>query len=535
MYDLLIKNGTIADGTGAKAYRADIAVKDGEIARIGASLEEPALRELEAAGLTVSPGFIDAHTHTDRHLLFGRDGYNYLEQGVTTQITGPCGISHVPYYDDCSKDKIAEVDEAFRQQANRIAGSFASYIEHLHGMRLGTNYAFFAAQGNIRGKVMGFGADTPTADQMDRMKALLAEAMQLGFLGFSTGLIYPPSAYAGQEELLALAEVAVEYGGIYSTHIRNEGNGLLEAVEEAIAIGERAGIPVIISHLKVVGRHNEGLSQRVVALIEEANARGVRVSGDMYPYTGGSGGLSSFLPPKYAAQGAQALRDHLRSAEFRDRVRADLFSCADGFESNLYSAGYENCLVARADQTPQAVGKTLEQLAQERGAAPFDALCDLLIENPGDVQMIFFNQNESDMLRFLTHPLVCSGSDWSEYKTHFPAEQAGGAHPRGTATAVRRLELIRDKNLLSMEESIRRITSLTADLAGLGGIGRIEEGLAADLCVFDYQKLRAHADYTHPFRKNDGIEYVVLGGEVVVEQGAANGILNGRVLTRSSR
>lgn len=530
MYDLLIKNGTLIDGTGAPRFAADLAVQDGRIARIAPQITEPARRVIDARGLMVSPGFIDTHTHSDGTILDpGSTGYNHLEDGATTELAGQCGSLAAPYYGEYSPD-CGVSEETYKE----ICQSYTSFFAYADSIPHGANLAFFAGQGPIRGKVMGLGAGKPDAAQLEEMRALMREAMECGCLGFSTGLVYTPSVFAGTEELIEIAKVAHAYGGVYTTHIRGEGNQLKDSIEEALVIGRASGIPVNISHIKVIGHHNEGASREIIDYIEENRKAGMTITADQYPFTGGSAPLISQIPPKYLTEGKEiGLRRLVESAELRRQAEWSIFHETDEFESNIYSAGYEGCLIAGAYKTAEHVGKTLAQLAEETGKAPFDAAIDLLAANEGIVQGIYFSQNQSDLLRFLSQPWVMAGSDWSDYAAPVdPATRAGG-HPRAVSTMVHRLELIRDYGLWSLEDAVHRLTGMPAEVYGLPTIGRLKEGLAADITIFDYAALHTEADYDHPFRRNRGIEYVIVNGGIAVEHGTFTGLKNGKVLRMS--
>ncbi len=533
MFDILIKNGTVVDGTGKPRFTADIAVKDGVIAAIEPNITAEAQEVIDAQGKVVTPGFIDHHSHSDSSFIYGTDAYNYLEQGVTTQIGGQCGSGPVPYYDGLMDDSKDTTPPEKWQKIRDFCDDFKTFTDHVDTMELGTNMAFYAAQGNIRGRVMDFRDDKPTEEEMKRMEELMAQAMECGFLGFTTGLVYAPSVYAGTDELVRLAHVAAKYGGNYASHIRGEGSKVVQSVEEAIEIGRRAGIPVIISHLKVLGRHNEGMSKEVIEVIEKANAEGVFVRADQYPFPASAAPLSAQVPPKYLTEGIAALVAKLGDKAMRDKIRHSIFHEYDEFESSMYQAGSENCLISQSPKAPECVGKTLAQLAEEWGGDGVDALCEVLIRNDGHASGIYFSQNESDMRRIISHPYVVCGSDSGDYSQHFDREKVAGGHPRGIGTFTRRIEILRDGNLRTMEEIIRSMTGQTAEIAKLSGVGTLEVGKRADICVLDYENVRCNADFIHPFRKNDGVDVVLVGGKVAVRGGEATGVKNGVFLRRA--
>ena len=535
MYDILIQNGFVADGSGKPGYKADVAVRDGKIQKIAPNITGPAKEIINAKGLVVAPGFIDCHNHSDSYIFWGTDAYNSLEQGVTTQICGNCGDSPAPYWEgamlrlkqSCSPEEFARCATLCRTPA--------SFFEAVDRASLGVNMAFFLGHNAIRGRVMGYSPETPTGEELTAMQDYVRQAMECGYLGYSSGLAYAPSVYADTEELTALAKVMAPYGGVYSSHIRSEGDHAVEAVAEAIRVGEAAGVAVQISHLKVVGKHNEGLADTLLQMIDDANARGVTVTGDQYPYTAGSAPLHSQIPPKYHENGVKALLDQIKNPACREKILYDIFHETDVFESLIYAAGFEGCLIAALRDTPEFVGQTLAELARKQGKAPFDVFCDLLIANEGVGQGIYFNQNDSDMQKILAHPQVFGGSDSSNYPDErFDPETVGGRHVRGNTTMVRRLELQRELGLMSMEEAVHRITGAPAKAMHLNDQGFLEEGKPANITVFDYKNLCARGTYDHPYRKNEGISYVLVNGVVAVRDGGCTGSRAGKLLRRES-
>ena len=533
MYEVLIKNGLIVDGSGGPAFYADLAVKDGKIAKIAPNIACEAAQVIDATGLQVTPGFIDNHSHSDSSVFTGSDSYNYLEQGVTTQIAGQCGSSPAP----CSEADLADAKkklspEEFEKWAEK-AKSPASFMKAAEQATFGTNMAFFIGQGSIREKTLGYSDAAPTKEQMEQMQADLIEAMEAGYLGVSSGLVYAPSVYASTEELIELSKVMEPYGGIYASHIRGEGNNVLRSVQEAIRIGEEAKVPVLISHLKVMGKHNEGTSQDLLKEIEDANGRGVTVWADQYPYTASSAPLSSQIPPKYLVGGIPALLERLADPAVRPKVLYSIFHEVDEFESGIYSAGFDGTLIVSASKTPEYVNKTIGQIAREEQKEPIDALCDVLIANDGRMQGVYFNQCASDLLRIMAHPKVFMGSDWSDYEdARVDPEHPGSGHPRGTASTVRRLELVRDFRLRTMEESVRNLTFDTAQAMNLPEHGLLKEGWDANVCILDYDRLHATADFAHPYRKSQGIHWVLVNGKIAVKDGIALGVRAGKVLKR---
>lgn len=534
MFDILIQNGLIADGSAAAAYAADLAIENGRIVKIAPGITEPAREVIDAKGLIVAPGFIDCHNHSDPYVFLGTDAYNCLEQGVTTQICGNCGDSCAPYFDGAMLRLKQSVSEEEFSRFAELSATPASFMDTVEKASLGANMAFFVGHNALRGKVMGFSPNAPDSKQLQAMQAYVREAMDCGYLGYSSGLAYAPSAYATTQELIGLAKVMAPYGGIYASHIRSEGDDAVNALEEAIRVGEEAGVQVQISHLKVIGKHNEGLADTLLRMIDAANNRGVRVYADQYPYTAGSAPLRSQIPPKYHAGGVKALLERMKDPVQRQKMLNDIFHKTEAFESLLYAAGFDGCLIATLPITPEKAGRTLTQLAREQGKTPFDALCDLLIENDGVGQGIYFNQNDSDMMKILAHPRVFGGSDSSNYPdARFNPDTLGGRHVRGNTTMVRRLELQRDLRLCSMEEAIRRVTGAPAEAMHLAGQGFLRLGYDANITVFDYARLHARGSYSHPYRENEGIHSVLVNGAVAVKNGRCTGLRAGKLLRRN--
>lgn len=528
MYDILIKNGQIVDGSGNPAFYGDIAVKNGKIAKIANNIDADAGEIIDAGGKQVTPGFIDNHTHSDESVFYGSDSYNFLEQGVTTQVVGNCGISPAPITID--KNRLS--DENYRRRVE-IARTPTSFMKAAEKQSFGTNMAFLMGHSALREKVLGYSDAAPTNEQLKVMQGDLTEAMEAGFLGVSTGLVYAPSVYATTEELIELAKVIKSYKGIYVSHIRGEGDNSLRSVKEAIRIGKEAEVPVLISHLKVMGKHNEGMSALILKEIDEANAHGVRVYADQYPYTAGSASLASQIPPKYIVGGMTALLERLKSPEIRKQILYSIFNETDEFESCIYAAGFDGTLIVSAEKTPEYLNKTIGQIAKEENKEPIDVLADVLIANNGIMLGVYFNQSASDLMRIMGHPKVFLGSDWSDYVNEkADPETEGKCHPRGTASTVRRLELVRDFHLRTMEESIKNLTYDTAQAMNIAELGMLKEGWDANICVIEYDRLHATADYAHPFRKNQGIHYVIVNGELAVRDGNAIGVRAGKVLKR---
>jgi len=472
-FDLIIKNGKIVDGTGEKEpFAADMGIIGGTIAKIGTIGDADAEKIIDAEGLFVTPGFIDFHSHGDSSLLFGSDAYNQLEQGITTEMCGQCGSSPVPYctaneygYDvkNISSEQLEYIRELWRDYRSVFAG--------LEKQGLGTNVGLVAAHGEIRKHVMGYSPEKPTAEQLGKMCEWVRQGMECGCFGLSTGLIYPPGVYGDTDEIIELAKVVAEYGGFYVSHIRGESFKLLSAVEECICVGETCGITSVISHHKVCNQKNAGLSAVTLKMIDEANARGTRVRADQYPFLACSTGLISSLPPSYATDGIKVLVERLNDPEFREKAKKALSIDSEEYENMFMAASPEGSLIVGAPKTKEYIGKTIAEVAILMGCDEIDAAIDLLILNRGVVDMAFFLICEEDMMRIIAHPCVMPGTDWM-HNEHQDREQVGGSHPRGTATFIRHLRIVRENNIMPVHKAIYRATGLPAETAGLsqGGL-----------------------------------------------------------------
>jgi N-acyl-D-amino-acid deacylase len=527
MFDLLIRGGTVIDGTGAPAQRADVGVRHGRIAAVGDLAGQRAGTVVDADGRTVSPGFIDIHTHSDFNLPVNPVAAGKLVQGVTTEVTGNCGFSPAPV--------VPERETIFRENVSFVDSGLAydwrifdEFLERLPP--LGPNMAPLVGHTTVRCGAMGVEDHAPTPAELEHMQALVEEAMQAGAFGFSTGLIYPPACYARMDEVAELARVAARHGGGYYVHMRDEADGVLDSLRENIAVGERSGAHVQISHLKVGGAQNWGRAGEALALLDEALARGVRLHCDQYPYNAASTGLKVILPPWTYVGGSEALVARLRDGATRARIRAEVLRDMAGHFMRM--SGWEQAMISESPSQPALAGLNLAELGARTGTEPVDALLDLLIADRAKTLAVYFLMDEGDVRRILAHPQVAIGSDGIYFGR--PGDlHSGRPHPRYFGTFPRVLgRYARDEGVLALPEAVRKMTALCADIVGLGDRGRIREGLAADLVVFDPATILDGADYLDPFRPPTGIDTVLVNGTPVVREGRATGATPGRVLRR---
>jgi N-acyl-D-amino-acid deacylase len=500
--DLVIRHGRVVDGSGAPAFAADVGVQDGRIVRIGDLEGLEASREIDAAGLVVAPGFIDVHTHADE--LADRPGAeNYLRMGVTTIVAGNCGSSPV------------DIRAALRKI--RQAGA-------------AVNFGTLVGHNAVRHQVMGDADRAPTPAELMRMEGLVRRAVRDGALGFSTGLQYVPGMYAHGAEIESLARAACAAGGLYASHMRNEGTRIEEALAETIRVGQVAGCRVEVSHLKIDSPKNWGASSRALAAIEAARARGLDVEADQYAYTAASSSLSIRLPD-WAREGGEArLRQRLADEAAWQRIRQDV----KGLLAERGFADLSFATIATYPPDPSLQGLTLKQAAAKlRGDGGLEAQLETLREllRKDDPAVVYHLMSEEDVERILRSPWVAVAADSQVLQFG-----EGAPHPRGYGNNARVLGLYaREKNVIGLEEAVRKMTSLPAHHFRLEGRGLIQEGKAADLAIFDPRAVRDAATFEKPHAYAVGFPYVVVNGVVVIDQGRPTGAKPGRVLTLSKR
>jgi N-acyl-D-amino-acid deacylase len=501
-FDLLLKNGTVVDGSGAPGFRADVGIKDGRVARVGDLKAAPAKRTIDASGLIVAPGFIDVHTHADDVAKKPR-AENFVRMGVTTVVAGNCGSSAL------------DVGKAFEEIGKGGAA---------------VNFATLIGHGSVREAVMGTGRRAPSAAEMEKMKALVTKAMADGAVGLSTGLQYVPGAYAEPGEIAGLARVACRVGGLYASHMRNEGTEIEKAVAETIEAGEKAGCPVQISHLKIDSPSRWGASERALALIDEARRRGVDVQADQYAYTAAASSLSIRFPD-WALEGGEAeIRKRLEDEETWRRIREDMkgLLAARGFTDLSFA------VVASYPPDLSLVGLSMKQVAAKLlGDGSADSLFEAArrMLRAGGAGMVYHLMAEGDVERILRHPWVGVASDGAVV-----AAGEGRPHPRASGNNARVLGIyVRDKGVIALEEAVRKMTSLPALHFKLAGRGLVKEGYAADLAVFDPAAVRDNATFEQPLAFAGGFPYVLVNGIPVVDGGVQTSALPGKVLRPAPR
>jgi len=532
-FDLIIQNGRIIDGTGNPYYRADIAVKNGKIVKIKKALNSSeAHRVISARGLTVCPGFIDTHTHDDLYLL-ARPACDFkIVQGVTTVVTGNCGFSIAPISDVYR----SEIEDTFKVMGGKHVSTkdiclkaFSDYINALNNAAIGINVVPLAGHTTIRIAVMGATDRTPSAAEMDKMKAAVADAMAQGAFGLSTGLIYAPGSYAGTDEIISLCQTVARHHGIYTSHIRSEGDELIPAVAEALRIGKEAAIPVHISHHKAMGRRNWGKSAQTLKMIAQARLEGIAVTCDQYPYTAASTFLAAAIPPKFLADGPERLSAILNDPHTRQVVRQEIENREEkGWENLIESAGFAAIMITGSIIHPEYTGKTIADIARGLDKDPFDVVFDLVAEETRGTVVVLFTMDDPDLENIMQAPFTMVGTDG------IPAFGEEMAHPRLTGTFPRILgRYVREKRVLRLETAVRKMTSLPAQTFGLMGKGLLREGFDADIVLFDPDTIIDRATYEDPFRIPEGIHMVLVNGVIAVENGEVAQCSSGEVLAPS--
>ncbi len=523
--DLIFVSATVVDGTGAPARKADVAVKGDTIVGIGAVDRDHAGRVVDASGLMLAPGFIDMHTHSDRTLLIDPSAQSKVRQGVTTELIGNCGNSPAPCIGPVADEETARLGRYGLQPSWRTMGE---YLDALADSGVGINVVALVGHGTVRKAVMGYAMRAPDAGELAAMRRHVAESLDGGAIGLSTGLIYPPGCYAETEEIVELSKEVGAARKIYATHMRNEGVRLLDSVQEAIRIGRESGASVEISHHKAATRHAWGLVNDSLELIEAANAEGLAVDFDQYPYRASSTGLGALLPPWAHEGGVPALTARLRDPAERSRLLDELRSDqAAGFRRGM---DWDEILIADCRGDRSLDGKTIAQIAAERNADPAETVVDVLLASDCEVGAIFFSISEDDVKTVMRHPLMMVGSD-SRSLVIGAKTQEGKPHPRTYGTFVRILgQYVREEGVLSWEEAIRKMSGRPAAKLGLADRGTIEVGKRADLVLFDPATVRERATFEDPHQYPEGVRMVVVNGRVAVDGSEHTGALAGRVL-----
>ena len=528
-FDLLIRNGRIIDGTGSPWYAGDVGIRDGRIAAIGRLEAAKAKRTVDAGGRVVAPGFIDMLGQSELTILVNPSLPSKIFQGITTEITGEGG-SPAPL-----DDAIIAADRTGYHQLEITPDwrTLAQYYSRLERQGIGLNIATYVGATQVRRMVLGDDDKDPTPAQLDRMRELVRQAMREGAVGLSTSLQYPPAPYAEAAELIALAREAAKLGGVYAMHLRSESDEILPALDEAIRIGREAEIPVEIWHLKTAGKNNWGRMPEVVARIDSARKAGVDVAADTYAYPAWFNSLSSFVPPWAHDGGTVKLLERLGDPGARRRIRKDMESEDAGWDNSWQKIPGPEAMLIGAVQNPalrRFQGKTLAEVARARGADPIDALLDFLVEDKAYTSVAVFGMSEPDVALALVQPWVSINCD-SEGSAPEGILSRNHPHPRAYGTFPRILrKYVREEKRLTLEDAIRKFSSLPAQRMRLGDRGVLKVGMWADVVVFDPETIRDRATFAQPHQLAEGMRWVLVNGVPVIADGKATGARPGKVL-----
>ena len=527
-YDVLILDGTIYDGRGGSPFAADVAIRGTRIVALGDFAGASATTVIDAAGLAVAPGFINMLSWAPESLLIDGRSQGDIRQGVTLEVFGE-GNSFGPVNETMKRQMRArQVDYEYEIPWNTLG----EYLEHLERKGVSPNVASFVGATTIRVHQLGYADRRPNDVELTAMRDLVREAMEEGALGIGSSLIYAPAFYARTDELIALAKVVAEYDGMYISHMRSEGNRLLESLDELIQIAREAGVAAEIYHLKMSGQENWGKFDAVVASVEAARAEGLAITADMYTYPAGSTGLDAAMPPWVQEGGYSAWAERLRDPAIRARVIAEMTARSDDWENLLRQAGAEGALLVnfRNPELRKYIGQTLADVAAERGTSPQETALDLVIEDGSRVGVVYFLMSEENVARGIALPWVSFGSDAGSFATEGVFLKQS-THPRAYGNFARVIgKYVRTEKIISLAEAVRKLSGLPAANLKLRERGLLLEGFYADVVVFDPAAVQDHATFDDPHRYATGVQFVLVNGELVLRDGEHTGALPGRVV-----
>jgi len=528
-FDILIKNGRILDGTGSPWYSADIGIRGDRIVAIGKLSSATGKKTIDAAGKIVAPGFIDTLGQSEMALLIDSRALSKLSQGITTEITGEGGS--IAPQNDKTISPMKPVLDHYKLKVDWT--TLDGYFRRLEKQGTPLNIGTYVGAAQVREAVIGDDDRAPTPAELDQMKALVEQAMKDGAFGISTALIYPPGHYAKTEELIELAKVSARYGGLYATHMRSEGASEMAAVDEAIRIGREAGLPVEIFHLKVSGKPRWGAMVKIVEKIQDARDSGLDIRANQYPYVAGGTALASSLPPWVADGGVTKLLERLHDPNVRARIKNEMATDHADWENLYYDCGGGAGILIAGVVNPELKkynGKTVAEMAKTENKEELDALFDFVVQDNAQTGALYFMASEEDLTHGLKQPWTSIGLDASESPLDGPLYEPQG-HPRAFGSMPRFLgRYVRDQKLMSLTEAIRKITSMPAQRQHLVGRGQIQVGYFADIAIFDPATIIDRATYTESTKLSEGIDTVLVNGQVEFEHGALTGVNAGRAL-----
>lgn len=526
-FDVLIKNGTMYDGLGKKGVEMDIAILDDKIIKIGKKINPNKARiVIEAKGMVVSPGFIDAHTHTDTNLFINPKAESKIRQGVTTEINGNCGDSPVPI-----SDKSFEAEKKRYKKEYDIDLNWKDmdgFLKEMDKRKISINFATLLGQGALREAVVGLNDVEPSKDQLEMMKQIVADCMIAGAVGISSGLEYTPSGFAKTDELTELCKVVAKYNGVYATHLRNEDDTLIEAIQEAIKISEDSKVSLQLSHLKTCYPRNWNKIEDMFDEIEKARIEGLNILADRYPYTAFSTGLNSCFDQWVREGSKNDFLSRLKDSNLDERLRKEMK------QKEIKFGSFENVVISSVhkEENKRFLGRNVIDISKELNKEPYNVIRDILIDEDSHVSMIVYAMSEDNLKRILAHPLVVIGSDGSSIAPYGKLGE-GKPHPRSYGTFARVLgKYVREEKIFPLHKAIQKMTSMNANKFGLKNRGVLKEGYFADITIFNPDTIIDVADFINPHRYAKGIEYVLVNGKTVIDHGEHTGELSGRVLRK---
>lgn len=524
-YDVLIKNGFVLDGAGNPWFHADLGIVGEQIATIG-KLKENAKTIIDAKDLFVSPGFIDMHSHSDYSLLIDNKVESMIRQGVTTEVVGLCGGSAAPMNKEVRSYRDVYMRKDVGNDFKFDWVTMGDYINKIENNGISFNVVPLVGHGTIRQNVMGFENRNPTKNELLEMKKLVDEAMKDGAFGISTGLSYTPAYYAKTEEIIELTKVVSKYNGIYVSHVRSEADDVIKSVKEAIEIGEKANVPIEISHLKASGEENWGKTVQLLKIIEDTRRRGVDITFDQYPYIATSTNLAAFLPDWANEGGLEKLLQRLKSPEIRNKIKNSPPGPATPTKN------WDRVSIVFSKKHPNYEGKTISDVAKIEGKEVMDTVFDIIIEEEGQIGVVAFSLSEDDVKRVMSSPYGMVGSDGSAVAP-VGILGKGKPHPRYYGTFPRVLgHYARDEGVLVLQEAVRKMTSASTQRLHLEDRGLLKKGFKADVVVFNFERIKDEATFTNPHKFPSGIPYVLVNGTIVINNYQHTGALPGKVLKR---
>jgi N-acyl-D-amino-acid deacylase len=535
MSDLLIKNGSIIDGTGSPARKADITIRNGKIASIGPAATINVDKIIDASGLVVCPGFIDIHSHTDFTIAVNPKAESKIRQGVTTEIVGNCGMSAAPLTERFMpelKDRLFRDDYGKAEDIGNAWVTFGEYIRYLGQLPLGINLMPLIGFGTLRTAIMGLKSGSPTGDEIRQMEALLEQSFEEGAVGMSSGLEYLPDSFSHSDELIRLCKVVQRHDKLYASHVRGESQNLFSAIKEAIRTGEESGCRTQISHLKLGGEMNWGKTDQLFELLAGAISRGVNLTWDQYPYTAWGSSLGDYLP-RWVMQGTlKKTLEYLTCQSTRQQIRGEISRAIKAGTHAYNTASWDNVQIVKVKSAEcrSYEGRKVATIAEELGVDPLDFVFDLLIKERGAVPTLVFCMAEADIETIMQHPDTIVASDGRAVAIYGELSK-GNPHPRYYGTFPRVLgHYVRGRNVLSLEMAVKKMTSMPARVMKLDGRGVLAANMIADITIFDPKTIADLATYEKPHQYSNGIEKVIIAGNLIIDQGTHSGKMVGQII-----